>query len=73
MTTHSPVLVQALINTPNKHIHDHSLSCPCTGTSFRRCGLYKITFISSKPLLFCEMMRLCKRFLHVSKMPTWEL
>jgi hypothetical protein len=56
------------IDIPNTHVHDCSLSWLGTGTSIKRGGVKLVLWIQIFPL--SEMMRSCKGFPHVSKMPT---
>jgi hypothetical protein len=56
------------MDTPNTPIHDRSFSCIGTGTSTKSDGAKLVLCFQTSPL--SEVMRSCKCFPHVSKMPT---
>jgi len=62
------IVERSKLDTPNTQIHDHSLSWLGTGTSIKRGRVKLVLCAQTFPL--SEMMRSCKCFSHVSKIPT---
>jgi hypothetical protein len=60
--------IQRKIDTLNTHIHDRSVSWLCANTSIKTNDRIKLVWWVQTSL-FSDMMRACKCFPHVSKLP----